>query len=152
MLSLLRRKLQKHYGNEAIGTRILIYTHFCAYMAFHSGTSSFLPVAVNATLEDSSFKMGSELAAHSHEAAETLRFWCENEMNQVPYTEFSCLLLKELDGALPTNVTFSRENVWTLFLSCVVHLLFNLIVEIISTADRSVPTPVLYQHLTDPAH
>ena len=52
--------------------------------------------------------MGSEVAAHAHEAAETLRVWCENEMNEVPYTDFSWLLLNELEGALPTNVTLSR--------------------------------------------
>ena len=73
-------------------------------MASPSGTSSFLLVAVNgyATLEDSSFKTGSEIAAHAHEAAETLRVWCKNETNEVP-----CLLLKELEGALPITVTFA---------------------------------------------
>ena len=76
-------------------------------MASPSGTSSFLLVAVNATLEHSSFKTGSEVAAHAHEAAETLRVWCENETNEVPYTEFSCLLLKELEKALPIDVTFA---------------------------------------------
>ena len=50
--------------------------------------------------------MGSEVAAHAYEALETLRVWCENETNKVPYTEFSYLLPKELEGALPTNVTF----------------------------------------------
>ena len=67
----------------------------------------FLLVAVNATLEDSSFKTGSEVAVYSHEAAETWRVWCESETNKVPFTEFSCLLLKELEEALPTNVTFA---------------------------------------------
>ena len=43
-----------------------------------------------------------------------LWIWCENETNEEPYTEFSWLLLNELEGALPTNVTLSRENVWRL--------------------------------------
>ena len=51
--------------------------------------------------------MGSEVAAHAHEAAETLKVWCEKETNEIPYTKFSCLLLKELGGALPTNVIFA---------------------------------------------
>ena len=84
-------------------------------MEFPSGTPAFLLVAVNATLEDPWFKIGSEVAAHAHEAAETLRIWCENKTNEVPYTELSCLLLKKLEGALPTNVTLNKENVWRLF-------------------------------------
>ena len=84
-LSLLWQKLQKQYGNDAIGTS----------MVSPSCTASFLLVAVNATLEDSSFKTRSEVATHAHEAVETLRVACENEMNAVPNTEFSCLVLKD---------------------------------------------------------
>ena len=76
-------------------------------MASPSGTSSFLLVAVNATLENSSFKTGSEVAAHAYEVAETLRVRCENETNEARYTEFSCLFPKELERVLPTNVTFA---------------------------------------------
>ena len=54
--------------------------------------------------ENSSFKTGSEVAAH--EGWETPRVWCKNEMNEASYTEFSCLFPKELEGPLPTNVTF----------------------------------------------
>ena len=126
MVTLLRRKLQKHYGNDAIGTSILIYTPFCAYMESPSGTSSFVLIAVNAMLEDSLFKMRSEVAAHSHKAAESLRVWCENKTNEEPYTKFSCLLLKELEGVLPADVTLSRENVWRLLFKLRSSSTFNL--------------------------
>ena len=94
VLSLLRQKLQKHYGNDTIITS----------MASYSGTSSLLLVALNTTLDKSLFKTGSEVAAHAYEA---MRVLCENKTKEVPYIEFSCLLLKELEGALQTNVTFS---------------------------------------------
>lgn len=58
-----------------------------------TGTSSFLLVAVNATLEDSSFKMGSEVAANTHEL----------------------IIASKLKGDLPTNATLNRDNVWRLF-------------------------------------
>ena len=57
-------------------------------MASLSGTSLFLLIPVNATLEDSSFNTRSEVAADAHEAVGTLRVWCENETNKVPYTKF----------------------------------------------------------------
>ena len=78
-------------------------------MASPSGTSSFLLVAINTMLEVhvSSFKTGYEVAAHAHEAADTLRVWCENKTDEVPHIGFLCLLLKELEGALPTNVIFA---------------------------------------------
>ena len=71
-----------------------------------SGTSSFLLVAIKATLDKLSFKTGSEVAAHAYEAVDTLRVRCANETNEVPYTEFSYLFPKGLEGALPTDVTF----------------------------------------------
>ena len=77
--------------------------------------SSFLLAAVNARLEDSSFKTGSEVAACAHEAAEALRDWCEDKANDVPYAHFSRLLLRELEGTLPTNGALNRENIWRLF-------------------------------------
>ena len=107
VLSLLLRKLQNLCGNDAVGTSTLIYRHFYAYMASPSGTSSFILVAVNAKLENSSFKTLSELVCHPHESAETLRVCWENETNEALYTKFSCLLLKELEGPLPTNATFA---------------------------------------------
>ena len=79
VLSLLRRKLLKHYGTDAIGAR----------MASPSGTSSFVLVAVNATMENSSLKTGSEVAALAYEAAETLWVLCENETNEVYPTKSS---------------------------------------------------------------
>ena len=57
-------------------------------MGSPSGISSFLIVAIKGTVEKSSFKKGSEVAAHAYEAAETLRVWCENETNELPYTGF----------------------------------------------------------------
>ena len=51
-----------------------------------SGTSSFLLVAIKATMEKLSFKTGSEVAGHAYEAAQTLRVWYENEMNELPHT------------------------------------------------------------------
>ena len=80
-------EVTEHYGNDAIGTR----------MGSRSGTSSSLLVAIKDTLEKSLFKTGSEVAAHAYEAAKTLRVQCENEASEVPYTEFSCLFLKELE-------------------------------------------------------
>ena len=74
MLSLLRRKLQKLYGNDAVGTStcilIIFIGNFCGYMADHSGTCSFILVAVIAMLDDLSFKSGSEVASHPHAAAD----------------------------------------------------------------------------------
>ena len=52
---LIALKVTEHYGNVAIGTR----------MASPSGTSSFLLVAVKATLENSSFRTRFEVAAHA---------------------------------------------------------------------------------------
>ena len=75
-------------------------------MASPSGTSSIILLAVNAMLENLPFKTGFEVASRPHEASETLRVWCENETNEAPSTEFSCLLIKELEGPLPTNITF----------------------------------------------
>ena len=97
---LVASKVAEHRGNDAISTR----------MGSPSGTSSVLLVAVNATLEKSLFKMGSEVSAHAYEAAETLRIRCENETNEVPFTEFPCLFPKEVEGALPTNSTFVFTN------------------------------------------
>ena len=71
---LIAAEVTEHYGNDAIGTR----------MGSLSGTSSFYLVAVNATLEKSSFKTSSEVAAHAYGAAETLRVRCENETNEIP--------------------------------------------------------------------
>ena len=67
-------------------------------MPSFSGTSSLHLVAVNATLEDSSFTMGSEVAAHTHQAAEAVKDWCEDKSNEVPYAEFSEQLLREWRG------------------------------------------------------
>ena len=93
---LIAPKVTEHYGNDSIGTR----------MGSPSGTSSFLLLEIKAMLEKSSFKTESEAAAHVYEAAETLIVQCEKEMNEVPYTKFSYLFPKGMEGALPTNVTF----------------------------------------------
>ena len=82
------------------------------------GTSSFLLIAYNAMLEGSLFKMGSEVASHPHEAVDALKVCSENEMNKIPYIEFSCLLLKELEGPLPTNVTFA---LYVYLIACSIH-------------------------------
>ena len=118
-------------------------------MAFPSGTPSFLLVAMNATLEDTSFKPGSEVAAHAREAAETLSVWCENETNEGLYTQFSRLLQKQLEGAVPTNVTLNRENVWKLFFKLRSSNIFNVLWTSFLQRIEVSPTPVLYQHLTD---
>ena len=76
MLSLLWWKLRKHYGNDAVVAHILI---LCVWTtASPPGTSLFLVVEVNAMLEDSSFNMGSEVVAQTHEAA-ILGHWCEDK-------------------------------------------------------------------------
>ena len=55
---LIAPEVTEHYGNNAIGTR----------MGSLSGPSLFLLVAIKATLEKSSVKTGSEVAAHTYEA------------------------------------------------------------------------------------
>ena len=106
--------LQKRHGNTAEVTFILIDA--LVTMASLS-TPSLLLDTVNATLEDSSFKTGSEVATRAFEAAETLKGWCRDKSNEVPYTEFSEQLLKELKGALPAVATINRERIWRSFFS-----------------------------------
>ena len=53
-----------------------------------TATSLLLLEAVNATLEDPSFRTRSEVAAHARKATETLKDWCEDKDNEEPYTEF----------------------------------------------------------------
>ena len=77
-------------------------------MVSPSGTSSFILIAVNAMLENSLFKTGAEVASRpAYKASETLKVWCEDKTKEAPYTKFSCLLLKELERPLPTNVTIA---------------------------------------------
>ena len=93
---LIAMEVTENYRNDTIGTR----------MGSPSGTSSFVLVAIKVTMEKSSFRTGSEVAAHACEAAETPRVRYEHETNKPCHTEFSYLFPKELEGALPTNVTF----------------------------------------------
>jgi hypothetical protein len=114
--------LQKRHGNTAEVTFILID----ALVTMASlPTPSLLLDAINATLEDSSFKTGSEVATRAFEAAETLKGWCRDKSNEVPYTEFSEQLLKELKGALPAVATINRERIWRSFFSLRSSSAFN---------------------------
>ena len=58
-------------------------------MASFTSTSSLLLEAINATLEDPSFRTGSEVAAHARQVAQTLEDWCDDKTNEIPFTEFS---------------------------------------------------------------
>ena len=77
---LIAPEVTEHYGNDAIGTRI----------GSPSGTSSFLLVATEATLEKSLFKTGSEIVAHAYEAAKNFHvkiFVLENFRKSWPITK-----------------------------------------------------------------
>ena len=111
--------------------------------------ASFIRDAVDATLEDESFTTGSEVAARALGAAETLKCWCEDKSNEIPYTEFSEQLLKELKETIPPDMTVNRERIWRSFFNLRSSSAFSSMWRTFLHQAGITPTPILYQHLTD---
>ena len=54
-----------------------------------SSSSSLVLTAINATLEDPSFRTGSEVAADALKSAQTKKTWYESETNRTFLADFS---------------------------------------------------------------
>ena len=54
-----------------------------------SSSSSLVLTAINATLEDPSFRTGSEVAADALKSAQALKSWYESETNRTLLAAFS---------------------------------------------------------------
>ena len=79
-----------------------------------SSSSSLVLAAINATLEDPSFAIGSEVAADALKAAKTLKDWCGSEGNGTALIVFSAELVKDLEGALSAASTLISMIILTI--------------------------------------
>ncbi len=113
---------------------------------------SLLTRAITETLEDSSFRTDSDVAAVALEAAMTLQKWCENKDNEPSLTTFSSDLVRDLTAVLGTTSAcnpLQREKMWkALFQPRSSSQFSSQWVSFMTQAEAS-PTPVLYQHLVD---
>ena len=115
-------------------------------------SSSVVLNALCDVIEDSSFSTGSNEASDALEAAKRVKEWCESQGNGPALSVFSRELVSDLQrtfsaptGRLPLN----REKMWKAMFSLRSSTAF--VTRWVSFLQHSgaVPTPILYQHLTD---
>ncbi len=113
---------------------------------------SLLTRAITETLEDSSFRTDSDVAAVALEAAMTLQKWCENKDNEPSLTTFSSDLVRDLTAVLGTTSAcnpLQREKMWKALFQLRSSSQFSSRWVSFMTQAEASPTPVLYQHLVD---
>ena len=122
-------------------------------MAFSSCPStSVLLIALCDVIADASFYTGSEEASAALKAAKRVKEWCEGEGNGPALSAFSKQLVGDIEGTIsaPTGrLPLNREKMWKAVFALRSSAVFVTRWESFLRHAGTVPTPILYQHLTD---
>ena len=114
--------------------------------------SSVVLAALFDVLEDASFTNCSKEASDALEAAKLVKNWCEIKENQSVLSVFSSDLVRDLQGTFSApsgRLPLNREKMWrAVFSLCSSTSFVERWVAFLQRAG-AVPTPILYQHLTD---
>ena len=109
--------------------------------------------ALEEVLQDPSFKTSSPVAAGALQAATTLLQWCQDAENEPAVSAFSEKLVMDLSEPFAASSSgrrpLNREKLWKALWS--VRSSSGFTSRWIALCDKAsaLPTPVLYQHLTD---
>ena len=132
----------------------MYYTRYCNSFVFYAGEDegpSLFLKALETVLSDDSFKIGSAVAIEARQVAVSLLKWCSDDANKKQFHTFANKIVAVLQKPIISSSIKScnREVLWRNyflhrssehFVGSWVTFLRNL---------HLVPTPVLYQHLTD---